>query len=194
MARINRKVPDVADLANALTLPIRPPADVLEPDEQLPIPQSAQLKVSAELLPPAPSTPSTPPPLPPLPTPPTPPTPPTAEEMGRAWRESGRHWEAVAAWLAERSAARTKQQAERFRETGRQLVAAEGRVLVLHGFGAGLFVKNGSLIVKHGRVYSDQEVADEVIPRGEHGLSALVWITNGGAGSLSIQAIKWLAQ
>jgi CRISPR-associated endonuclease Cas1 len=117
-----------------------------------------------------------------------------AEEYGREWRASGQHWEAVANWMAERAAARSKRLAERFEETGRQTAASEGRVLVLHGFGAGLFVKNGSLVVKHGRVFSDQIVEDEVLPRGEHGLSTLVWITNGGAGSLSIQALKWLAQ
>jgi CRISPR-associated endonuclease Cas1 len=118
----------------------------------------------------------------------------SAEESGQLWRASGQHWEAVADWMAERAAARAKRQAERFEETGRLMAATEGRVLVLHGFGAGLFVKNSSLIVKHGRVFSDQEVADEVLPRGSHGVSTVTWITNGGAGSLSIQAIKWLTQ
>jgi CRISPR-associated endonuclease Cas1 len=167
MARINGKEPDAAPL------PTRPLADVADIAGVAPSPVRRTAQPIATTPQPAPLT---------------------AEEIGREWRASGQHWEAVAAWMAERAAARAKRQAERFEETGRLLVATEGRVLVLHGFGAGLFVKNGALLVKHGQVYSDQEVEDEVLPRGEHGVSTLVWITNGGAGSLSIQALKWLAQ
>jgi CRISPR-associated endonuclease Cas1 len=121
-------------------------------------------------------------------------TAPTAEEIGREWRESGEHWQRVTEWLSQRQEMQRRRQAQADEDAPYRVLASEGRTITLHGYGAGLFVKNGQLHVTQGRSYSTEPVHDEMLSRGLHGVSTLVWITNGGAGSLSIQAIKWCAQ
>ncbi len=115
----------------------------------------------------------------------------SAAEWGTAWRESGEYWERVAAWYADRRAA------ERQRARGRALyeptLSTEGRILTLAGFGASMFVKHGALHVQSGHTYSTQEPTEEILYRGEHGVSQITWLTNGGAGSLSLEALKWCA-
>jgi CRISPR/Cas system-associated endonuclease Cas1 len=70
---------------------------------------------------------------------------------------------------------------------------SEGRTVYLSGYGARLHVKGGNLQVSSGRTYSTQAVESEMLYKGIHGVSTLVWLTNGGAGVLTLEAIKWCA-
>lgn len=117
----------------------------------------------------------------------------TADEIGHAWRESGEHWQRVVAWLATRRQAQRQRARERQEDDPFRSLALEGRTITLNGYGAGLFVQHDCLVVKQGRSFSTQEATTETLTRGVHGVTALVWITNGGAGSLSVQALKWCA-
>lgn len=114
----------------------------------------------------------------------------SAEELGATWRQAGEHWERVAAWYAARRAAE-HQRAQR-RDFDMPSLSVEGRVITLTGYSARLHVERGALHVQHGRTYSTQEPAEEVLYRGTHGVSQITWLTNGGAGVLSLESIKWL--
>lgn len=66
-------------------------------------------------------------------------------------------------------------------------------MVVLAGYGARISIKAGNLLIKHGRSYSTEDCPSEVLYKGIHGVSSLLWLVNGGAGSLSTQSLKWLA-
>ncbi|HEX9412088.1 MAG TPA: CRISPR-associated endonuclease Cas1 [Ktedonobacterales bacterium] len=117
-----------------------------------------------------------------------------AEEIGSEWREAGEHWTRVVAWLRERREASGRRQAQIDQGDGPHRLASEGRTVTLGGFGAGLFIRNGQLLIKQGTSYSTEPAEDETLARGLHNVTTLVWIVNGGAGSLSVQALKWCAQ
>ena len=114
-----------------------------------------------------------------------------AEAMGAQWRESGEHWERVATWYANRQAAAGTRTANR--NTAYTTYSTEGRSISLAGFGARLSVQRGALVIQHGRTYSTEVCTQEVLYRGTHGVSTLIWVTNGGAGQLTLEAIKWCA-
>jgi CRISPR-associated endonuclease Cas1 len=115
------------------------------------------------------------------------------EEIGAEWRASGEHWQRVVDWLAVRRQAQQARQREQQEDNPYRTNALEGRTLVLGGFGAGLFVQHDQLVLKQGRTHSTQETSSETLHRGVHGVTAIVWLTNGGAGSLSLAALKWCA-
>jgi hypothetical protein len=111
------------------------------------------------------------------------------EAYAAEWREAGEHWQRVIEWLANRRATQRRQ-------ITRERAAAnvrEGRAVVLQGFGAGMFVKNGQLLIKSGATYSTEPDRSEILVRGVHDVTDIIWITNGGAGSLSVAALKWCA-
>jgi CRISP-associated protein Cas1 len=110
---------------------------------------------------------------------------------GVDWKESGEHWDKVAQWYSERQAAERKTAAQKDMPYNR--LASEGRSITLAGFGARLSVKQDHLIVQQGRTHSAQELEQETLYRGIHGVSSLIWLTNGGAGVLSVAALKWCA-
>ncbi len=116
-------------------------------------------------------------------------------EKGKAlseeWKESGEHWDKVAAWYAERTHAERKRRSEQGGVY--TTVASEGRTITLAGYGARLMVKGANLVVQHGRTYSTEDCPSETLYRGIHGVSSIVWLVNGGSGGLSVQALKWCA-
>jgi CRISPR-associated endonuclease Cas1 len=116
-----------------------------------------------------------------------------AHESGDEWRKSGEHWDKVAQWWAARQTA-TAQRYTQGEDSGRLAyspTAAEGRIITLSGFGARLSVKGASLQIAPGRTYSTEQSEPETLYRGLHGVSTILWITNGGAGMLTLEAIKW---
>ena len=117
----------------------------------------------------------------------------SAEAYGREWREAGEHWQRIIDWLNERRTAQWQRQVTQRADTGYHTIASEGRTLVLEGFNAGLFVKNGQLLVKQGTTYSTEPDRSEMLARGLHHVTDIIWLTNGGAGSLSVAALKWCA-
>lgn len=109
------------------------------------------------------------------------------------WRESGEHWDKVATWYAERQLAERKYIAQKEKDLAYTSAGNEGRTITLAGYGARLMVKRDCLVVVPGRTYSSQELETETLYRGIHGVSSIVWLTNGGDGSLSVSALKWCA-
>jgi CRISP-associated protein Cas1 len=115
-----------------------------------------------------------------------------AEEVSAEWRTSGEHWDKVARWWVERQTA-AKHHSENTGERAYTARASEGQTLYLSGFGARLSVKGSSLQIVPGRIYSTQQLETILLHRAIHGVSSIVWISNGGAGLLSLEAIKWCA-
>jgi CRISPR-associated endonuclease Cas1 len=107
------------------------------------------------------------------------------KRVGDEWRESGGHWDSVTAWFEMR------RQLQRRRQ---KAIAAEGRTVVVNGYGGSLSVKRDQLIVHPGHAYSSDKTTDELLTRGSHGVNTIVLVTNGGAASLSTPAIKWCCQ
>lgn len=113
------------------------------------------------------------------------------KELGITWKEAGEHWERVAVWWANRQANEKKRIAQK--DSAYTTVASEGRSIIINGFGTGMSVKQDRLIIRCGMTHSTQEIQPEILYRGIHGISSIVWITNGGDGSLSIASMKWCA-
>jgi hypothetical protein len=67
------------------------------------------------------------------------------ETLGEEWRESGEHWDKVAAWYAEREQAERKRRSQQ--DWAHRTLMSEGRTITLAGYGARLMVKGASLIV-----------------------------------------------
>ncbi len=114
-----------------------------------------------------------------------------SDELGENWRHSGEHWDKVAAWWHARQESERKRIAQQ--GSAYNTLASEGRTITLSGYGARLFVKNNRLVCQSGRTYSTQEQETHTLFRGIHGVSSIIWLANGGAGSLSIESLKWAA-
>ncbi len=131
---------------------------------------------------------------PPTPTTAATPSTPSMAEVGDDWREAGRHWIQVADWLAERRAARVRAQAaQSATDNPYRVVALEGKTITIGGYGGSLRVEHDQLVVTDGHSYGDQPSRSETLSRGVHNCTQVVWITDGGAGNISIQALRWLA-
>src|SRR5258708_26969197 len=74
----------------------------------------------------------------------------TGEDYGREWKESGEHWQRVAAWIIARRETQRRRALRQRDDALYRTLANEGRAITMGGVGAGLFVKNGQLIVKQG--------------------------------------------
>jgi len=94
----------------------------------------------------------------------------TAEDYGREWKESGEHWQRVAEWIIARRETQRRRASQDGDDALYRTMANEGRAITLGGFGAGLFVKNGQLVVKQGAAYSTQPDTTETLARGLHDL------------------------
>lgn len=116
----------------------------------------------------------------------------TGEEIGNNWRESGEYWQKVAVWFSNRQAAERKRRVEK--DSAYNTLANEGRQIVLTGFNSRLNVKRGNLIIHCGSTYSTESPQEETLYKGVHGVSGIIWITNGHSGNLSIDALTWCSQ
>jgi CRISP-associated protein Cas1 len=109
-----------------------------------------------------------------------PPTPPRhaepfdEERVGQEWLQAGMRYEHMAAKL---------------------LAADRGETLVLAGYGAGLRVERGALIVTEGRTHSAQSPTVHRLYRGMHGVKRIIVLGGvGTAGSLTFDALHWCTQ
>lgn len=112
-------------------------------------------------------------------------------ELGHNWRLSGEYWDKVAEWYSDRQNNERKRIANK--DLAYNTVASDGRTIIISGFGARISVKNDRLIITNGRTYSTEQIGEDVLYRGIHGVSTIVWLVNGGDGNITMSALKWIA-